>query len=67
MPLKAARGQRVNEKGSCEIAVHDDLFKDGGTYAGLQLETDWRTKVRRQCDITFRALQLCYYAGIDFD
>lgn len=55
---------RVNDEGICEIAVHDYLFKDWGTYAGLQLEVDWRGKTRRNCDITFRALQLCYYAGI---
>ena len=55
----------MNEEGICEIEVHDYLFKDWGTYAGLQLEMDWKSKVRRQCDITFRALQLCYYAGLD--
>lgn len=53
----------VNEEGVCDIAVHHSLFKDWGTYAGLQLEVDWKSKVRRNCDITFRALQLCYYAG----
>lgn len=55
----------VNEDGICEIAVHDSLFKDWGTYAGLQLEVDWKSKVRKQCDITFRALQLCHYSGLD--
>lgn len=55
----------VNEEGICEIEVYDYLFKDWGTYAGLQLEVDWKSKVKRQCDVTFRALQLCYYAGID--
>ena len=56
----------VNEEGICEIPVHDYLFKDWGTYAGLQLEVDWRSKTRKNCDITFRALQLCYYSGLDF-
>lgn len=54
----------VNEEGICTIPVQDHLFKDWGTYAGLQLETDWKSKVRRNCDITFRALQLCHYAGM---
>ena len=57
----------VNEEGICEIAVHDYIFKDWGTYAGLQLEVDWKSKTKRNCDITFRALQLCYYAGINID
>ena len=56
----------VNEEGICEIPVHDYLFKDWGTYAGLQLEVDWRSKTRKNCDITFLALQLCYYSGLDF-
>lgn len=45
------------------MAVHDYLFKDWGTYAGLQLEVDWKSKTKKNCDITFRALQLFYYAG----
>lgn len=24
---------------------------------------NWRTKIRRQCDITFRALMIAHYAG----
>lgn len=57
--------ESVNEEGVCEIAVYDYQFKDWGPYAGLQLETDWKSKVRKNCDITFRALQLCYYSGLD--
>lgn len=57
----------VNEEGACEIAVHDYLFKDWGTYAGLQLEVDWKSQTRRNCDITFRALQLIYYSGLALD
>ncbi len=56
----------VNSQGICEIAVHDYEFKAWGPYAGLQLETDWRAKSRKNSDITFRALQLCYYSGMDF-
>ena len=57
----------VNDDGVCELAVRDDIFKGWGPYAGLQLEEDWKSKIRRNCDITFRALQLCYYAGINMD
>lgn len=55
----------VNKEGVCEISVNDNLFKRWGPYGGMQLETDWKSKVRKNCDITFRALQLCYYADSD--
>lgn len=54
----------VNKDGICEVSVNDNLFKRWGPYGGMQLETDWKSKARKNCDITFRALQLCYYAGI---
>lgn len=31
-------------------------FKNWGAYSGLMLERDWRSKVRRECDLTFRSL-----------
>lgn len=52
----------VNKEGICEIAVENSLFQGWGPYGGLQLEVDWRGKTRKNCDITFRALQLCYYS-----
>ncbi len=36
-----------------------------GLYAGFQLEVDWRSKVRKYCDVTFRTLLILHYAGID--
>lgn len=55
---------RISEEGICEIAVQDYIFKNWSPYAGMQLEIDWKSKTRKNCDITFRALQLCYYSGI---
>jgi hypothetical protein len=37
--------------------------KDWGPYYGMKLEVDWKSKTRRDCDITFRALLIAYYAG----
>lgn len=54
----------VDEGGICHIPVLDDIFKGWGPYAGLRLEVDWKSKVRRACDITFRALLILHSAGI---
>ncbi len=54
----------VRDDGVCEIPVVDAAFKGWGPYAGLQLETDWKSKVRRDCDVTFRALLILHYSGI---
>jgi hypothetical protein len=54
----------IGDDGICRIPVVDDIFKGWGPYAGLQLETDWRSKVRRDCDITFRALIILHYSNI---
>lgn len=51
----------INNDGVCEINVYEDEFKGWGPYAGLRLESDWKSKANRVCDITFRALLiLCY-------
>lgn len=55
--------QAFDDDGICRIAVYDDIFKGWGPYAGLQLEVDWKSKIRRDCDITFRALLIAYYSG----
>lgn len=46
----------VDESGICKIAVDEKGFRGWSPYFGLSLEADWRTKIRRACDITFRAL-----------
>lgn len=65
--LKDAVNEIVNsidDKGICRINVLEEIFMNWGPYAGLQLETDWKTETKRNCDITFRALLIAYYAGI---
>lgn len=54
----------VSQDGICSVAIYDGEFRGWSPYFGAQLETDWRTKLRRQCDITFRALLIAHYAGI---
>jgi hypothetical protein len=52
----------IDRDGICRLPnVCERLFRTG-KYYGLQLETDWRTKTRKMCDITFRALLILHYA-----
>lgn len=63
--LKEAVGEiagSVDEKGVCNIPVLKAALKGIGTYGGQQLETDWKTPIKRLCDITFRALLILYYS-----
>lgn len=63
--LQAAVDEIINsidENGICNLAIQDDAFKGWGPYGGMQLETDWKKNIRRQCDITFRALLILHYA-----
>ena len=53
----------VDDDGSCHIPVLDGVFKGWGPYAGLQLEVDWKSKIKKHCDITFRALLTLHYSG----
>ena len=54
----------VDRDGGCHIPVLDGIFKGWGPYAGLQLETDWKSKTRKLCDITFRALLILHYSDV---
>ena len=54
----------IDDNGVCRIDVYENEFRGWGPYSGLQLEPDWRAKVRRDCDITFRALLILHYAGL---
>ena len=54
----------IDGDGICRLQnVAEDLFRVR-TFYGLQLETDWRTKTRKACDITFRALLILHYTGM---
>ena len=53
----------IGDDGICYLPVkYVDLFKGWGPYGGLQLEVDWKSKTRRLCDITFRALLILHYS-----
>ena len=54
----------INTDGICEAEIYDNEFKVWGPYGGLQLETDWRSKIRRACDVTFRALLVLHYSDL---
>lgn len=54
----------IDDDGICRISVVDDIFKGWGPYAGLQLEVDWKSKIRKLCDITFRALLIMHYSNV---
>ena len=51
----------IDDNGICILPIHDEIFTGWGPYAGLQLEIDWKSKIRRDCDITFRALLIIHY------
>jgi len=53
----------IDSDGICRLPrVAEDLFRTRDYY-GLQLEIDWKSKTRKLCDITFRALLILHYAG----
>jgi len=52
-----------NGNGICDVPFYENEFRGWGPYAGLQLETDWKSKNRKACDITFRALLIMHYAN----
>ena len=52
----------VDDEGICHAPVLE--LKDWGPYCGFRLETDWRSKTRKACDITFRALLIQHYADL---
>jgi hypothetical protein len=54
----------IDENGICRVPFYENEFRGWGPYAGLQLEEDWRSKLRRCCDVTFRALLILHYAKI---
>ena len=52
----------IDDDGICRLEnVCERLFRTG-KYYGMQLETDWRTQTRKECDITFRALLILHYS-----
>lgn len=56
--------ESISADGICTVPFYENEFRGWGPYAGLQLETDWKSKKRKLCDITFRALLILHYADI---
>jgi hypothetical protein len=55
----------IDDGGVCRLPmVAESVFKNWNQFGGLQLEVDWRSKTRRDCDVTFRALLIVHYANI---
>ncbi len=53
----------IDEQGVCRVNFCENALKGMGTYSGGQLEEDWRSKTRKLCDVTYRAMLILYYAG----
>lgn len=54
----------VGSDGVCNVDFYEKEFRSWAPYFGLTLETDWRSKKRKYCDVTFRALLVAHYAHI---
>lgn len=52
--------ESIDDEGICRIPALET--KGWGPYHGSMLEVDWRTKTRKACDVTFRALLILHYA-----
>jgi len=51
----------VDDEGICHAPTLE--IKDWGAYGGFRLETDWKSRIRKACDITFRTLLILHYAN----
>ena len=57
-----AIGNSIDEEGICRISADEDVIRGISTYSGLQIEKDWKSEIRKLCDITFRALLILHYS-----
>ncbi|MBO5253305.1 MAG: hypothetical protein J6C51_05115 [Clostridia bacterium] len=57
--------QSIDINGICNVNVDERYFKNWGAYSGLKIEENWRTEIRKKCDVTFRALLILAYASKD--
>ena len=55
---------QVDSDGICRAETYEGEFRGWSPYFGLQLETDWRSKLKKSCDFTFCALLIAHYAGL---
>lgn len=54
----------IDEEGICRISADEDALHGISTYSGLQIEKDWKSEIRKLCDITFRALLILRYSEL---
>ncbi len=54
----------IDEDGICRISADEDALHGISTYSGLQIEKDWKSEIRKLCDITFRALLILHYSEL---
>lgn len=54
----------INAEGICEADIDENQLRGFSTYGGQQLEVDWKSPIRRACDLTFRAALCLYYADL---
>ncbi len=54
----------IDEQGICRANYDEKALKGMGTYSGGQLEEDWRSRIRKFCDVTYRALLILYYSDL---
>ncbi len=55
--------ESIDNDGICRAYIDESFFKNWGAYSGLKLEENWRTEIKKRCDITFRALLILHYAN----
>ena len=53
----------IDDTGICRAAIDENQLHGFSTYGGQQLEVDWKSPVRRDCDATYRALLILHYGG----
>ncbi|SCG84315.1 hypothetical protein DW1_2755 [Proteiniborus sp. DW1] len=52
----------IENEGVFDKKLSHYYFTKWGTYIGLALEKDWKSRKRRICDLTFRSLLILYYS-----
>lgn len=53
----------IDEQGICRVNFCEKALKGMGPYSGGQLEENWKSKTRKLCDVTYRAMVILSYAG----
>jgi hypothetical protein len=53
----------MDESGVCRASIDENQLHGFSTYGGQQLEIDWKSPVRYECDVTYRALLILHHSG----